>query len=169
MTPRINLDAEFAYGSGHINPTQAPNPGLVYDAGEIDYINFLCGQGYNTTLLQLVTGDLNRSCSGSIDEWDLNYPSFAYAATQFGSINRIYNRIVTNVGSAMSTYRANVTAPAGINITVTPDVLQFSSLDQKAPYQLKIEGSIEKTLVSASLVWDDGVHKVRSPIVIYVN
>ena len=42
-----NTDAEFAYGTGHINPTRAINPGLVYDVGEIDYLNFLCGQGYS--------------------------------------------------------------------------------------------------------------------------
>ena len=42
-----NTDIEFAYGIGHINPTRAVNPGLVYDAREIDYVNFLCGQGYS--------------------------------------------------------------------------------------------------------------------------
>ena len=42
-----NIDAEFAYGIGHINPTRAINSNLVYDAREIDYVNFLCGQGYS--------------------------------------------------------------------------------------------------------------------------
>ncbi|KAM1167373.1 hypothetical protein TB2_028933 [Malus domestica] len=32
----------FAYGSGHINPVQAVNPGLVYEACEEDYIKLLC-------------------------------------------------------------------------------------------------------------------------------
>uniref|UniRef100_A0A7N2M7E5 Peptidase S8/S53 domain-containing protein n=1 Tax=Quercus lobata TaxID=97700 RepID=A0A7N2M7E5_QUELO len=51
-----NTDAEFAYGTNHINPTRAINPGLVYDVGEIDYVNFLCGQGYSNHSLRLVAG-----------------------------------------------------------------------------------------------------------------
>ncbi|GKV28370.1 hypothetical protein SLEP1_g37438 [Rubroshorea leprosula] len=47
-------DDEFSYGAGHINLANATNPGLVYDAGEIDCIKFLCGQGYNDTKLKVV-------------------------------------------------------------------------------------------------------------------
>ncbi|KAK7826148.1 subtilisin-like protease sbt4.3 [Quercus suber] len=39
------LAAEFAYGSGQINPTKAVDPGLVYDASKEDYINLLCSLG----------------------------------------------------------------------------------------------------------------------------
>ncbi|KAL0324369.1 UNVERIFIED_CONTAM: Cucumisin [Sesamum calycinum] len=49
MDPRKHEDLEFAYGSGQINPVAARDPGLVFDASEADYINFLCKQGYNTT------------------------------------------------------------------------------------------------------------------------
>ena len=41
------LAAEFAYGSGQINPTEAVDPGLVYDASKEDYINLLCSLGYD--------------------------------------------------------------------------------------------------------------------------
>ena len=78
MSAEKNLDAEFVYGAGQMNPVKAVDPGLVYDADKIDYIKFLCGQGYTTQTLQLVTGD-NSVCSeatyGAV--WDLNYPSFA--------------------------------------------------------------------------------------------
>uniref|UniRef100_F6HNS7 Peptidase S8/S53 domain-containing protein n=1 Tax=Vitis vinifera TaxID=29760 RepID=F6HNS7_VITVI len=40
-----NPEAKFAYGAGNIDP------GLVYDADEIDYVKFLCGQGYSTRAL----------------------------------------------------------------------------------------------------------------------
>ncbi|CBI31871.3 hypothetical protein VitviT2T_024939 [Vitis vinifera] len=42
MDPRKNEDAEFGYGSGHINPVKAVDPGLVFDASEADYVDFLC-------------------------------------------------------------------------------------------------------------------------------
>jgi hypothetical protein len=74
MKFETNPDAEFAYGAGHINPARSINPGLVYDAGEVDYVNFLCGQGYSSASLRLVTGD-NSSCSQatSIPAWYLNW------------------------------------------------------------------------------------------------
>ncbi|KAK1384908.1 Cucumisin [Heracleum sosnowskyi] len=64
MDPRKQKDREFAYGSGQINPVQAVSPGLVFDASEADYVNFLCKQGYNTTTLQLLTGD-SSVCNGT--------------------------------------------------------------------------------------------------------
>ncbi|XP_030945814.1 cucumisin-like [Quercus lobata] len=65
VDPKKHEDLEFAYGSGHINPLQAVDPGLVYDAYEADYINFLCMQGYNTTTLRLVNGDKSSFCNTS--------------------------------------------------------------------------------------------------------
>nr|TKR91084.1 hypothetical protein D5086_0000225950 [Populus alba] len=39
----------FAIGSGHVNPTKADDPGLVYDIQPDDYISYLCGLGYSNT------------------------------------------------------------------------------------------------------------------------
>ncbi|OMO76493.1 hypothetical protein COLO4_25547 [Corchorus olitorius] len=169
MNSGINLEAEFAYGSGQVNPVKAVNPGLVYDAGEIDYIKFLCGQGYSTQLLRLVTRD-NATCSEATNAtvWDLNYPSFALSTSPSKALNNSFKRTVTNVGSSMSTYRATVTASTGsIKIQVTPNVLSFTSVGQKLSFELMIEGKLDKSLVSASLEWDDGKHKVRSPVIVF--
>ncbi|XVE69293.1 hypothetical protein DITRI_Ditri09bG0140200 [Diplodiscus trichospermus] len=88
MRSIINKDAEFAYGSGNLNPSKAVNPGLVYGSEEADYIKFLCGQGYDNRILRLVTGD-NASCSEATNGrvWDLNYPSFALYATPLKTIS----------------------------------------------------------------------------------
>ncbi|XP_021295311.1 cucumisin-like [Herrania umbratica] len=171
MSSGINLDAEFAYGSGHLNPIKAVNPGLVYDSEEVDYIKFLCGQGYGTRFLQLVTRD-NTTCSEATNGtvWDLNYPSFALFTSASTTVSRVFNRTITNVGSPMSIYRANVTTPAGaLKIQVNPNVLSFKSLGQKLSFSLTIEGTTDKSIVSASLVWDDGVHKVKSPIIVFLS
>ena len=76
MSVETSPDAEFAYGAGNLNPAQAVNPGLVYDVEAIDYIKVLCGEGYSTGSLQLVTGD-SSTCSAatSATVWDLNLPS----------------------------------------------------------------------------------------------
>ncbi|KAK7305805.1 hypothetical protein VNO77_43717 [Canavalia gladiata] len=171
LSPKINLEAEFAYGAGQIDPSKAVNPGLVYDAGEIDYVRLLCGQGYSSRSLQLITGD-NSSCSETSygTSRDLNYASFALnVLPSNSSISGSFKRTVTNVGSSTSTYKATVTAPQGLKIGVNPSVLSFTSLGQKQTFVLTIEGTIEKAIVSASLVWDDGKVQVRSPIIVFTT
>lgn len=134
-----------------------------------DYIKFLCGQGYNAKQLQLVTGDRSTCSQANIGAvWDLNYPSFAVSILQSESISRYFIRTVTNVGSPTSIYKAKVTAPYGLNITVEPGILSFKSLGEKLSFNVTVEGVIHTSMVSASLVWDDGMHQVRSPIVVYV-
>ncbi|RXH94526.1 hypothetical protein DVH24_024210 [Malus domestica] len=165
MRANLNPEAEFAYGAGLINPSRAPYPGLVYDAAEIDYVNFF------TRLLKALTGN-SHSCSSSQSSHGtlsdhLNYPSVALSTSNPKSVNGIFNRTVTNVGSPKSTYKAKVSAPPGLEIKVNPSVLKFTSLGQKLSFQVRVKGLIEKTIVSGSLVWDDGKFQVRSPIVVY--
>ncbi|CAN0837714.1 unnamed protein product [Linum grandiflorum] len=165
-----NIDAEFGYGSGQINPIKAADPGLVYDAGEIDYVKLLCGQGYNATQLRLVTGDPS-ACSVSTNGtvWDLNYPSLALSSEKpRKSITRVFHRTVTNVGSAVSTYKALVSVPRGIKVHVQPNVLTFNNTLEKQSFVVTVTANLGNKMLSASLVWDDGVHFVRSPIVAFV-
>ncbi|KAI4306763.1 hypothetical protein L6164_030012 [Bauhinia variegata] len=169
LSPKNNRDAEFGYGAGIIDPVKAVNPGLVYDAGEADYVRFLCGQGYTSRTLQLVTGD-NSVCPETTQTTalDLNYPSFALQVqSSKPRISASFNRTVTNVGSTVSTYNATITAPQGLKIEVNPSVLSFSSLGQTKTFVLSIEGEIQEAMVSASLVWSDGKVQVRSPIVVF--
>ncbi|EEF38173.1 cucumisin [Ricinus communis] len=170
MNPDTNTDVEFAYGSGHINPVQAADPGLVYDAGETDYVKFLCGQGYSSKQIQLLTGD-DSTCSEATNGtvWDLNYPSFALSTKYGKSITRIFHRTVTNVGSPTSFYKAIINAPSGLKIQVQPDMLSFQSLGQQQCFVMTVEATLIKTLISGSLIWDDGVHQVRSPIVAHAT
>ena len=170
MSPQTNTDQEFAYGAGQLNPLQAINPGLVYDAGEGDYINYLCAQGYNSTKLFLLSGE-NVICpvgaNGTFT--DLNYPSIAVPTQQGAGVNRTITRTVTNVGSPTSTYKASVAGQQGLTITVVPDVLSFKSLGETQTFTVTVTAAALSNAMSGSLVWDDGVYKVRSPIIAYVN
>ncbi|XP_038995026.1 cucumisin-like [Hibiscus syriacus] len=171
MSSGINSDAEFAYGSGHLNPVKAINPGLIYDSDELDYINFLCRQGYGTRFLQQVTED-KTSCpeptKGTVS--DLNYPSFAVFTSSSTTVSHVFNRAVTNVGSPTAVYRANVSFPTGtLKIRVNPNVLSFTSIGEKLSFEVIVEGTMDESMVSGSLVWDDGEHQVRSPIIAFVS
>ncbi|KAK9716588.1 hypothetical protein RND81_06G243800 [Saponaria officinalis] len=170
MSSTSNKEAEFAYGSGHISPLKALNPGLVYDAGEDDYVRFLCSQGLSAIEIRLISGK-SDSCSNTTDSrwWDANYPSMA-VPTSAGAFDVVFYRTVTNVGSPNSTYNAAVTTPEGqaVAIQVQPSVLSFDSVGQKLSFTVRVSGSIGlRALMSSSLVWDDGEHQVRSPIVVY--
>lgn len=169
MSAKKNPQVEFAYGAGNIDPVKAVHPGLVYDANEIDFVNFLCGQGYTAKALRQVTGDhsvCSKATNGTV--WNLNYPSFALSTFNKESIVGTFNRSVTNVGLAVSTYKATIIgAPKGLKIKVKPNILSFTSIGQKQSFVLKVEGRIVEDIVSTSLVWDNGVHQVRSPIVVY--
>lgn len=70
----------------------------------------------------------------------------------------------------MATYRARVSFPTRTaRVRVNPNVLSFTSVGQKLSFQVIIEGTMDASMVSGSLVWDDGVHKARSPIVVFAS
>ncbi|XAR55023.1 Cucumisin [Bertholletia excelsa] len=171
MDPKKHEDLEFAYGSGHIYPSQAIDPGLVYDASEADYIDFLCKQGYDTSTLRLVTGN-NSTCNSTVPGrgWDLNYPSFSLYVEDGEEINGVFTRTVTNVGNASSTYTVTTFFAAyGIDVTVDPSTLSFSTVGEKKSFTVKVTGPAisEQPIMSGTITWEDGSHVVRSPIVVH--
>ncbi|KAK8935945.1 hypothetical protein KSP39_PZI013421 [Platanthera zijinensis] len=170
MSPTKNVDAEFAYGAGQLNPLAAVKPGLVYDVDEKDYIKMLCAEGYNTTNLRAVTGD-SSACTSATNATvlGLNYPSVSLLVKHGIPFSNSFQRTVTNVGKSNSIYKATISAPASIKISVESDILSFEALLEKKSFLVKIEGVVETSILSASLIWSDGVYNVRSPIVVYTQ
>ncbi|KAL6280245.1 hypothetical protein ACE6H2_017126 [Prunus campanulata] len=170
LDPKKHDELEFAYGSGHINPLKAVKPGLVFDASEADYVHFLCKQGYNTTTLKLITGDNSSSCGRTKPgrAWDLNYPSFSLAVEDGQKIDAVFTRTVTNVGSPNSTYYIHAYTPYS-RVSVTPSTLSFSAVGEKKSFTVKVSGPpiSQQPIVSGAVLLTDGVHVVRSPLVIY--
>ena len=120
----------FDYGSGHLNPTKAADPGLVYDASYDDYLLYTCGLG--------VTQDLNIThiCPESAPEsYNLNYPSIQIHALK-GS--KIVKRTVTNVGDSKSSYTFDANPPKGFSITANPSVLTFDQVGQKKSFTITV-------------------------------
>ncbi|KAH6759598.1 hypothetical protein C2S52_022856 [Perilla frutescens var. hirtella] len=172
MDPKKHTDLEFSYGSGHINPAAAVDPGLVFNASEIEYIDFLCKQGYNTSTLRLVTGD-ESACTNTTSgrAWDLNYPSFSLYVDDGKQINGSFTRRVTNVGAANSTYTASIimNMPPFISVTIEPSVLTFSSIGEVQSFTVMVTGPAisQQPIVSGAITWNDGSHYVRMPLVVY--
>lgn len=76
LNPTTNPDGVLAYGSGHVDPIKATDPGLVYEALKDDYITMLCSMGYGEHKLRLISRD-NSTCPKNSKGFpkDLNYPS----------------------------------------------------------------------------------------------
>ncbi|GLJ13773.1 hypothetical protein SUGI_0219910, partial [Cryptomeria japonica] len=86
----------FDFGAGHVNPKQAMNPGLVYDAGPTDYIMFLCSLGYTQKQIRTIVSSskLNTSCPEKSSASGLNYPSITVSNLES---TPTIKRTVTNV------------------------------------------------------------------------
>ncbi|ONI00106.1 hypothetical protein PRUPE_6G067600 [Prunus persica] len=161
---------EFAYGSGHINPVKAIDPGLVYEVFKEDYVNLLCMK-YEESMVRLISGD-NSSCPTGSEKGspvDLNYPSMGAKVAAVEPFTVKFHRTVKNVGLANSTYKAIMSPNAKVDIKVVPEVISFASLNEEKTFDVTVAGSglPYELRVSASLVWSDGTHSVRSPIVVY--
>ncbi|OMO66731.1 hypothetical protein COLO4_30413 [Corchorus olitorius] len=173
MDQSKSLGGEFAYGSGHINPIKARDPGLVFEALEEDYIKLLCSIGYTIDQIKAISRDINSSCppsSQNVPPKDLNYPSMTALVSSNESFTVNFLRIVTNVGLANSSYKAQVSPNPSLKIEVIPDILSFKSLQESKSFNVTVTGkSLEPySMVSASLIWSDGIHRVRSPIVLHI-
>lgn len=169
-------DAELGSGSGQVNPTKALDPGLIYDINKSSYISFLCKQGYNSTTIHLLTGGKKQyNCStfpAAKGTDGLNYPSMHFQLLNMNTIiSAVFYRTVTNVGYNNSVYRAKVSSPEGLEVTVIPKVVSFSRLLQKRSFKIVLKGKFIKDrdwILSALLEWSDSYeHFVRSPILVY--
>ncbi|OIV89641.1 hypothetical protein TanjilG_12727, partial [Lupinus angustifolius] len=168
---RLNNEAEFAYGSGQLNPTRAISPGLVYDMDEFAYIQFLCHEGYNGSTLSVLVGS-PINCSSLLPGlgYDaINYPSMQLILKSNEDTIGVFRRTVTNVGTSPTIYNAKIRSPKGVKITVKPSSLIFCRKLQKKSFTIvvKAKSMASKKIVSGSLIWKSPLYIVRSPIVIY--
>ncbi|CAM0913600.1 unnamed protein product [Alopecurus aequalis] len=174
----------FSYGSGHVSPISALDPGLVYDTTPSDYANFACSmrptQPQTFLLIPLpdplplflffLFGSNPFQCSqGTPRPENLNYPSISAACLPVTGTTEVERR-VKNVGAEPSaTYTVSIVQPAaGVNITVEPSTLTFSKVGEEKTFKVRLEfKDVAKAAnyVFGSIEWTDGTHRVRSPVV----
>ncbi|XP_024545667.1 subtilisin-like protease SBT3.2 [Selaginella moellendorffii] len=145
--------------TGHINPTKAADPGLVYVTTPQDYALFCCSLG------SICKIEHSKCSSQTLAATELNYPSITIS-NLVGA--KTVKRVVTNVGTPCSSYRAIVEEPHSVRVTVKPDILHFNSSVTKLSYEITFEAAQIVRSVGhyafGSITWSDGVHYVRSPI-----
>ncbi|MHC5905863.1 S8 family serine peptidase [Streptomyces sp. S6] len=147
------------YGSGHVVPTSAADPGLVYNSTAGDWIAYLCAIGQAP-----VTTDGRDVCARvrKTDPSDLNMPSIAVG--DLAGVQTV-TRTVTNVSSTTGVYTASVETPAGYRVTVSPSRLTVRP-GGSATYKVTFTraGAAYGKWAFGAVGWADRTHKVRSVV-----
>ncbi|WVZ66484.1 hypothetical protein U9M48_015694 [Paspalum notatum var. saurae] len=157
----------LAAGAGHVRPQLALDPGLVYDAVEEDYVDFLCALNYTAAQVRtFVPGfaGCTRTLPGGAA--DLNYPSFVVEFSN-GADVCVLTRTVTKVSEGPEAYTVRVMAPNRlVAVTVTPSTLKFEEQNEKKRYKVVFRS--KKSAVGVTqfghIVWENDLHRVRSPV-----
>ncbi|KAG7014677.1 Subtilisin-like protease SBT3.3 [Cucurbita argyrosperma subsp. argyrosperma] len=158
----------FDFGGGIVNPNKAVDPGLVYDMGMADYIQYFCAKGYNDSAISGITKRSISCPKRRPSILDINVPSITIPSlTHPVSLTRT----VTNVGAINSSYKAAIEAPPGITIAIKPRILKFNHKMKSISFTVTISSNHRVTTgyCFGSLTWLDGVHSVRIPVSVRTN
>ena len=150
----------FDFGSGHIVPNDAVDPGLVYDVTEEEYDAFACGTGSPAVTAERC--DELELAGYSFAAADLNQPSVAIG---FLSSSRTVTRRVTNVSDEPGSYTASVVAPPGMGVVVDPAAITLQP-GQSTTFDVTV--SLQSGQLDfwrfGSLTWESNERTVHSPI-----
>ncbi|RZC76275.1 hypothetical protein C5167_000406 [Papaver somniferum] len=168
QNPSDSPASPFNYGSGHVNPIAALDPGLVYDFGSKDLIDFLCSTRAYATQIQMLTGKKVACKSPPVPMYDLNYPSIG-VANMNGSVTIVRTVTYYGHGPAVFDSKVELDSPTGVKVkaTVKPKQLKFKEAGEKMIFSVSFvaDKTIHGSLVFGSLTWSSGnKYKVRSPI-----
>ncbi|KAL6856175.1 hypothetical protein ACP4OV_018977 [Aristida adscensionis] len=179
-TPAMIRATPMVASAGHVRPQLALDPGLVYDAVEQDYVDFLCTLNYNATQIRPIVPDFagcTRTLPGSAT--GLNYPSFVVAFDN-GTGVRSLTQTATKVSEGPEAYTVSAVAPEQlVAVTMTPAKLEFGGKNEKRSYNVVFRSKMNTTAAThgaaaemkpktrqfGHIVWKNDVHQVRSPVV----
>ncbi|XP_039141348.1 subtilisin-like protease 3 [Dioscorea cayenensis subsp. rotundata] len=170
----LNTADFFTVGAGHVNPSKANYPGLVYDIKPISYVSYLCGLNYTDKQVSAITRrPIICSTIQSISGSELNYPSFMVFLTASNNYTTVVHRTVTNVGLPKSTYTLEITPPPiGVSMIVNPKSLKFTKAKQELQFSVTFSSTNNNTgglsFFETLLTWvsSDKSITVRSPVMV---
>ncbi|EEF52765.1 Cucumisin precursor, putative [Ricinus communis] len=163
----------YDYGAGEVGTSGPLQPGLVYETSTIDYLNFLCYIGYDTSTVRVISKNLPHGFACLKDSStdlisNINYPSIAIFNLSVNQ-SKMVSRTLTNVGGdGDTTYTAIIYAPPGLEVGVGPTPLQFTKNGQKLSYTayFKALSVLDDDDVFGAITWTNGKFKVRIPFVV---
>lgn len=145
------LTDPFDQGAGGVRPGRMFDPGLVFDAGDDDWLGYLEGLGIDTG-----TG------VEEIDPSDYNSPSIA-----IGEL--LQHQTVTRTVTALKPgiYRAKINVP-GLRAKVTPSILNFDEAGQTKTFTVTFEKDTAAYDKAATgfLTWNGAGTYARLPIAV---
>ena len=155
--PNTNPAVIFRQGAGHVQPMAASNPGLVFDAGIVDWLGFLCGT-------QLAPSYCTSRSIPVLDPSNLNVASIAIG--DMAGVQTVTRR-VTNVGGNPATYTPSYTGLGGMTVAVSPASLTLAAGETKAfTVTFTRTTAALAAYAAGQLTWTDGVRNVRIPMVV---
>lgn len=156
------MASPFELGAGHVRPSHASDPGLVYDATYSDYLLFACA----STGAEL---DPSMPCpKNPPPPVALNHPSVVFTNLTGSAAT---TRTVTHVGKGIARYHVAISEPTGVSVSITPRTLSFRRRGEKKSFTVavsahKIAAVVAGEYAYGSFSWLDGVHQVTSPLVV---
>lgn len=159
----------FAMGAGHVNPSKAVDPGLVYDVQPEEYIRYLCSLYDDLHVKLIVKHDVRCYRVHHITAEQLNNPSVMVSLASSSEKN--ITRTVTYVGKeAPADYKlGDISEPKGTAMEIDPKELHFSAPNEAQTFTVKFmkQGSNgNQQYTQGHFAWVSGKHTVRSPVVV---
>lgn len=151
----------FDYGSGHVNPRAALDPGLIFDAGYADYLGFLCTTpGIDAHEIRNYT---NSPCNFTMGRpSNLNTPSITISQLVE---SQTVTRTVTNVAEE-ETYVITARMQPSIAIEVSPPAMTLRpGASRKFSVTLSVRSVTGTYSFGQILMKGSKGHKVRIPVV----
>lgn len=151
----------FDYGSGHVNPRAALDPGLVFDAGYNDYLGFLCTTpGIDIHEIKNYT---NSPCNYSMGHpSNLNSPSITVAHLVR---TQTVTRTVTNVAQ-QETYVITTRMDPSVALEASPPAMTIRpGASRKFTVTLTVRSVTGTYSFGEVLMKGSRGHKVRIPVV----
>ncbi|XP_071742108.1 subtilisin-like protease SBT2.6 [Rutidosis leptorrhynchoides] len=151
----------FDYGSGHVNPRAALDPGLIFDAGYEDYLGFLCttpGIDYHELLKYT-----HRPCNYTLGHpYNLNTPSITVSHLVR---TQTITRTVTNINEEETYTITSKMAPAISIETSPPSMTIRPGASHKFTVTLTVRSITRSYSFGEVLLKGSRGHKVRIPVV----
>ncbi|KDP27456.1 hypothetical protein JCGZ_19817 [Jatropha curcas] len=151
----------FDYGSGHVNPRAALDPGLIFDAGYEDYLGFLCTTpGIDAHEIKNYT---NSPCNYTMGHpSNFNTPSIAVSHLVK---SQTFTRTVTNVAEE-ETYVITARMQPAIAIETNPSAMTLKpGASRKFSVTLTVRSVTGTYSFGEILMKGSRGHKVRLPVV----